>query len=89
MRVAMGQSRLLGNLVSTLLKPWIVSSHHFTTAVTKGDGPVRVFGHHGSKQPTSNSKPTLRTGAGCLRSSHVAFGGVGGRRSSQVDTRNV
>ena len=79
MRVAMGQSRLLGNLVSTLLRPWIVSSHHFTTAVTEGDGSVRVLGHHGSKQPTSNSKPTLRNGAGCLRNSHVAFGDIGGR----------
>ena len=77
MRVAMGQSRLLGNLVSTLLRPWIVASHHFTTAVTKGDGPVRVFGHHGSKQPTSNGEPTLRDGAGRLRNSHVAFGVFG------------
>ena len=87
MRVAMGQSRLLGNLVSTLLRPWIVSSHHFTTAVTKGDGPVRVFGHHGSKQPTSNGEPTLRDGA--FEKQSCCLRGVWGRRSSQVDTRNV
>jgi hypothetical protein len=65
------------NLVNTLLRPWIMSSHRFATAVTKRDGPVRVFGHHGSKQPTSNSKPTLRNGAGCLRDSLVAFGVLG------------
>ena len=41
--------------VTTLLRPWIVSSHHFTTAVTEGDGSVRVLGHHGSVQPTSNA----------------------------------
>ena len=49
---------------STLLLPWIVPCHHFTTAVTEGDGSVRVLGHHGSKQPTSNSEPTLRNRAG-------------------------
>ena len=48
-----------------------MARHHFTTAVTEGDGSVRVLGHHGSKQPTSNSKPTLRDGAWCLRNSHV------------------
>ena len=49
----------------------------FTPAVTEGDGSVRVLGHHGSKQPTSNSEPTLHNGAGCLRNSHVAFGVLG------------
>ena len=39
MRVAMGQSRLLGNLVSTLLRPWIVASHHPSTTVAEGDRP--------------------------------------------------
>jgi hypothetical protein len=29
------------------------------------------------RQPTSNSEPTLRDGAGCLRNSHVAFGILG------------
>src|ERR1700735_4123757 len=53
----------LSEVWSTLLRPWIVSSHHFTTAVTEGDGSVRVLRHHGSKQPTSNSEPTLRNGA--------------------------
>src|ERR1700733_9993021 len=38
--------------VTTLLRPWIVSSHHFTTAVTQGYGSVRVLRHHGSKQLT-------------------------------------
>jgi hypothetical protein len=56
---------------SAPLRPWIVASHHFTAAVTKGDGPVRVLGYHGSKQPTSNSEPTLRDGVGCFRNSHV------------------
>jgi hypothetical protein len=72
---------------SALLRPRIVSSHHFTTAVTEGDGSVRVLGHHGSKQPTSNSEPTLRNGAGCLRNSHVAFGVLGDGAFSAVDTR--
>ena len=62
---------------SALFRPGIVARHHFTTAVAKGDGSVRVFGHQGSKQPTSNTQPTLRNGAWCLRS-HVAFGDVGG-----------
>jgi hypothetical protein len=69
---------LCGNLLITLLRPWIVASHHFTTAVTEGDGSVRVLGHQGAIQLTSNTKPTLRNGAGCLRNSHVAFGDVGG-----------
>jgi hypothetical protein len=43
-----------------------MASHHFTTAVTEGDGSVRVLGHHGSKQPTSNSESTLRNEAGCM-----------------------
>src|ERR1700722_18892167 len=68
---------------SAPLRLWIVSSHHFTTAVTEGDGSVRVPGHKGSKQPTSNSKPTLRNGARYLRNSHVAFGDIGGRGPCQ------
>src|SRR4249919_3247070 len=50
---------------SALFRPGIVASHHFTTAVTKGDGSVRCLSHQGAIQPTSNSKPTLRNGAGC------------------------
>src|SRR6478735_6536982 len=69
----------LSEVWSARFRPGIVARHHFTTAVTEGDGSVRVLGHHGSKQPTSNSKPTLRNGAGCLRNSHVAFGDIGGR----------
>jgi hypothetical protein len=56
---------------STLLRPWIVPSHHFTPAVTEGDGSVRVLGHQGAIQPPSNSKPTLRT-LSLMRNSHVA-----------------
>ena len=50
--------------VTTLLRPWVVPSHHFTSAITQRYGSVRVLSHHGSKQPTSNSKPTLRTELG-------------------------
>src|SRR6202046_5839313 len=78
----------LSEVWSTLLRPWIVSSHHFTTAVTEGDGSVRVLGHHSSKQPTSNSEPTLRNGAGRLRNSHVAFG-VSGTGPSQREIREL
>ena len=66
-----------------------MASHHFTTAVTEGDGSVRVLGHHGSKQPTSNSESTLRNEAGCFRNSHVAFGVLGDGALSAVGARDV
>jgi hypothetical protein len=54
------------------LRPWIVSNHHLTTAVTEGDGSVRVLRHQGSKQSTSNREPTLCTLFLMRNSSHVA-----------------
>ena len=77
----------LSELWSALFRPWIVASHDFTIAVTEGDGSVRVPGHQGSKQPTSNGEPVLRNGAGCLRNSHVAFGVLGDGALSAVDGR--
>jgi hypothetical protein len=56
-----------------------VLSHHSATAIAEGDRPVRILGCERLESPTSNSKPTLRNGARCLRNSHVAFGVLGGR----------
>ena len=56
---------------------------------SRSDGSVRVLGHHGSKQPASNSESTLRNGAGCFRNSHVAFGVLGDGALSAVGSRDV
>jgi len=40
-----------------MLWPWIVASHHATTAITEGDQSVGVLSHQRLEQPASDLKP--------------------------------
>ena len=62
-----------------------MSCHHFTTAVTQGDGSIRVLSHQGSKQPTRNSKPTLGTFGFEGRFDYAAIGTVSNVASRLCD----
>jgi hypothetical protein len=73
--------------VTTLLQPWIVSSHHFTTAVTEGDrgqGPRPPLLCTAYEQRLADAPQwswVFEKQSCCLR-------GVGDGALSAVDTRN-